>query len=153
MTVSVCSSFCMWPFRFVAFSVCYRFHLWPLRFVAVSVSAVSVCGRYDLLPDVRSSIGRIHSPAWCRGVQTPRRWAQAMESCTHTQLNNTIENNCIQAIIQNQEWSRTNPKDISWYNMLLWLWYCIIHRKTLLGNSFFSLSLKILTYVWCVIMM
>ena len=40
----------LWPFKFVAFSVCGRFGLWQFRFVAVLVVAVSVCGRYNLLP-------------------------------------------------------------------------------------------------------
>ena len=50
VAVSVCGRFGLWPFRFVAVSVCGRSGLWPFRFVAVSVVAVSVCGRYDLLP-------------------------------------------------------------------------------------------------------
>ena len=50
LTVSVLWPFGLWPFRFVAVSVCGRFGKWPFRFVAVSVVAVSVCGRYDLLP-------------------------------------------------------------------------------------------------------
>ena len=50
VAVPVCGRFGLWPFRFVAVSVCGRSGLWPFRFVAVSVVAVSVCGRYDLLP-------------------------------------------------------------------------------------------------------
>ena len=45
-----CGRFGLWPFRSVAVSVCGHSGLWPFRFVAVSVVAVSVCGRYDLLP-------------------------------------------------------------------------------------------------------
>ena len=50
VAVPVCGHFGLWPFRSVAFPVCGRIGLWPFRFVAVSVVAVSVCGRYDLLP-------------------------------------------------------------------------------------------------------
>ena len=50
VTVPVCGRFGLWPFQFVAVPVCGRSGLWPFRFVAVSVVAVSVCGRYDLLP-------------------------------------------------------------------------------------------------------
>ena len=55
VAVSVCGRFGLWLFRFVAVSVCSPSGLWPFRFVAVlveavSVVAVSVCGRYDLLP-------------------------------------------------------------------------------------------------------
>ena len=50
VAVPVCGRSCLWPFQFVAVSVCGRSGLWPFRFVAVSVVAVSVCGRYDLLP-------------------------------------------------------------------------------------------------------
>ena len=52
VAVSVCGRFGLWPFRFVAVSVCGLSGLWPFRFVAVSVVAVSVCGRYDLLPSI-----------------------------------------------------------------------------------------------------
>ena len=50
VAVSVCGRSGLWPFRSVAVPVCGRFGLWPFQFVAVSVVAVSVCGRYDLLP-------------------------------------------------------------------------------------------------------
>ena len=50
VAVSVCGRSGLWPFRFVAILVCGRSGLWPFRFVAVSVMAISVCGRYDLLP-------------------------------------------------------------------------------------------------------
>ena len=50
VAVPVCGRFGLWPFRYVAVPVCGRSGLWPFRFVAVSVVAVSVCGRYDLLP-------------------------------------------------------------------------------------------------------
>ena len=50
VAVLVCGRSGLWPFRFVAVSVCGCSGLWPFRFVAVSVVAVSVCGRYDLLP-------------------------------------------------------------------------------------------------------
>ena len=50
VAVPVCGRSGLWPFRFVAVPVCGRSGLWPFRFVAVSAVAVSVCGRYDLLP-------------------------------------------------------------------------------------------------------
>ena len=56
VAVSVCGRSGLWPFRSVAIPVCGRFGFWPFRFVAVSVVAVSVCGRYDLLPLERPSL-------------------------------------------------------------------------------------------------
>ena len=50
VAISVCGRSGLWPFRFVAVPVCGHLGLWPFRFVALSVVAVSVCGRYDLLP-------------------------------------------------------------------------------------------------------
>ena len=60
VAISVCCRSGLWSFQFVAVpvcgcfgfvadSVCGRSSLW--LFVAVSVVAISVCGRYDLLPD------------------------------------------------------------------------------------------------------
>ena len=60
VAVPVCGRSGLWPFRFVAVSFCGRSGLWPFRFVAVSVVAVSVCGRYDLLP-----LNQLKS--YCRG--------------------------------------------------------------------------------------
>ena len=50
VAIPICGRSGLWPFRSVAIPVCGRFGFWPFRFVAVSVVAVSVCGRYDLLP-------------------------------------------------------------------------------------------------------
>ena len=50
VAVPVCGRSGLWPFRFEAVPVCGRSGLWPFRFVAVSAVAISVCGRYDLLP-------------------------------------------------------------------------------------------------------
>ena len=50
VAVSVCGRFGLWPFQVLAIPVCGHSGLWPFRFVAISVVAVSVCGRYDLLP-------------------------------------------------------------------------------------------------------
>ena len=87
VAVSVCGRSGLWPFRFVAVPVCGRFGLWPFRLVAVSVCvlsglwpfrfvafrivtvlavAVSVCGRYDLLP-----AGRPHECVVARPTTAP----------------------------------------------------------------------------------
>ena len=54
-----CDNFGLWPFRSMVVPACGRFGLWPFRFVAISVVAVSVCGRFYLLPLTSTMSG------WC----------------------------------------------------------------------------------------
>ena len=50
LKVEAIGQFCSELYYSKTVSVGGRSGLWPFRFVAISVVAVSVCGRYDLLP-------------------------------------------------------------------------------------------------------